>query len=512
MLRIRRRRAALLAVHRWSSSLPGPPPLQAPPWGSTTLEALCRRDQSGEALRVVASLGLGVLNDSEQRRRTADVRLPPPMWWHGKESGVVDDAPAVHIGVDLRTGKDTNRWNPERVRRCAAAIQSDLIGHEREATLLLLAALAGEHALIVGPAGVGKSLLAKNLAQLLCKDEARVDGEPALPGAGQAASCSKAVYFERQLSRFSTPEELLGPLSISALKIDQHIRCSEGHLLDPAIRVGFIDEIFRGSTAILNTLLELLASPVDHSTAVAAAARANGQARPCLIAASHPVHPGQIGSDLAPLLDRFLLLIDMQPLPAVRRRELLADHAEATARVSGSRSRRDAGLTMGPAQLADLAERASTVVVPEAVVQMVLGLAQAIEGNLTKAQQSGTGRFGMPAALHMNAQPTDLSEASISERTASHDAEEQFISDRRLVRAIRLLRYAAAADGRKCVDKWDCLLLLHMLPPLDCASSATEAAVDYFRTKMAVRACQCHFCVAILIGHGRTDTFKLQIE
>jgi hypothetical protein len=167
---------------------------------------------------------------------------------------------------------------------------------------------------------------------------------------------------------------------------------------------------------------------------------------------------------------------------------------------------------MGPAQLADLAERASTVVVPEAVVQMVLGLAQAIEGNLTKAQQSGTGRFGMPAALHMNAQPTDLSEASISERTASHDAEEQFISDRRLVRAIRLLRYAAAADGRKCVDKWDCLLLLHMLPPLDCASSATEAAVDYFRTKMAVRACQCHFCVAILIGHGRTDTFKLQIE
>ena len=44
----------------------------------------------------------------------------------------------------------------------------------------------------------------------------------------------------------------------------------------------------------------------------------------------------------------------------------------------------------------------------------------------------------------------------------------------------------AAADGRVFVDKWDCLLLLQMLLPLDCASSATEAAVDYFRTTMAV--------------------------
>lgn len=493
MLRTTRRRA-IFELHRCHSNLQRPSALTQPalpPWGNTTLEALCRRDQSGEALRVIASLGLGVLNESDRWRRRTGVGAPPSNW-HTMDGAPMDRSANGAEGSTLPPGDSISRWTPGRVRRCAAAIQSDLIGREREATLLLLAALAGEHALIVGPAGVGKSLLAKRLAQLLCGDEPVVDNhvnsESSSPDAGRVALRSTAAYFERQLSRFSTPEELLGPLSISALKVDQHIRCSEGHLLDPAIRVGFIDEIFRGSTAILNTLLELLASPVDHSFAAAAAARDKGQARPCLIAASHPVRPGEIGSDLAPLLDRFLLLVDMQPLPAERRRELLSDHTEATARVASDRVCKDASTMIGPTELAELAEQASAVVVPEEVAGLVLGVAQAIEGALlAAAQEAGTGNVGVSASLQTNVQfraPEGLHVDSASRITEQH-----LISDRRLVRSTRLLCYAAAADGRTAVDKWDCILLLHVLPPMDCASAATDAAVNYLRVALAVSAC-----------------------
>lgn len=493
---LRSRRRTLLALQRCQSnnvrlsSTSSQRPL--PPWGNTTLEALCRRDQSGEALRVVASLAVGVLHEAERGSRPAGVDTPPLMW-HGLDAA----AAVTSMGASEAPLPDAsaNRWNPERVRRCAAAVQSDLIGREREATLLLLAALAGEHVLIVGKAGVGKSLLAKRLARLLCGENSFSDNDLAATGIDKAAPRSKAAYFERQLSRFSTPEELLGPLSMSSLKVDEHTRCSAGHLTDPAIRVGFIDEIFRGSTAILNTLLELLASPVDHSAAASALARAQGQSRPCMIAASHPITPSEIGSDLAPLLDRFLLLVNMQPLPAERRRELLADHAETTGRVASHKLQRAATAALGPPELADLAERASRVVIPEEVVKLVLGLDQAINGTVAEAHEPERAGLGLADAVNVIISNGAAAKGLDVELTRSCTEEEhtadRLISDRRLVRATRLLRYAAAADGRVVVDKWDCLLLLYVLPPLDCANAATDAAVDYFRAAIAVVLSDC---------------------
>ena len=113
---------------------------------------------------------------------------------------------------------------------------------ERDAVIegLLCAMIAGQHVLLVGPPGTGKS----ELAHELCK---RVTG---------------ARYFQWLLTRFTTPEELFGPVSLKALEHDRYTRVTDGKL--PTAHVAFLDEVFKASSAILNTLLSVMNERVFH--------------------------------------------------------------------------------------------------------------------------------------------------------------------------------------------------------------------------------------------------------
>ena len=150
------------------------------------------------------------------------------------------------------------------------------------ARALLLAALAGEHVLLLGPPGTAKSELARRLQRLL-------------PG---------AHYFERLLTRFSVPEELFGPLSLKALEDDRYERLTAGYL--PSAEVAFLDEVFKANSAILNTLLGLL-----HERCFD-----NGQHRVdvplvCLVGASNEVPQDE---SLHAFYDRFLLRVPVTPV------------------------------------------------------------------------------------------------------------------------------------------------------------------------------------------------------
>src|SRR5262245_8549120 len=98
----------------------------------------------------------------------------------------------------------------------------------------LVALLSGQHVLVIGPPGTAKSMLADEVCRRL----------------------TGAQYFQWLLTRFTTPEELFGAVSLKALENDDYRRLTTHKL--PEAHIAFLDEIFKASSSILNTILTLM--------------------------------------------------------------------------------------------------------------------------------------------------------------------------------------------------------------------------------------------------------------
>src|SRR5580658_2861183 len=134
---------------------------------------------------------------------------------------------------DLRAEADALR---KRLHLFRTSLGRFFVAKQELIDLMVVAAIAGEPLLLVGPPGTAKSDLV-----LKFKD---------------ALGLAEDDYFEYMLTRFTEPSEIIGPIDIQQLREGRYIRREQGKL--PTARVAFLDEIFKSNSAILNILLTII--------------------------------------------------------------------------------------------------------------------------------------------------------------------------------------------------------------------------------------------------------------
>jgi MoxR-like ATPase len=184
---------------------------------------------------------------------------------------------------------------------CGAA----LIERSAEIDCALSALLAGEHPLFVGPPGTAKSMLMDALADWM-----------------------HAPKYSILLTKFTTPEEVFGPVSISALKADRYERIIAGKL--PTAELAFVDEVWKASSAIINTMLTVMNERKFHN--------GNGKPISCplrmLVAASNEWPEG---AEMGAMFDRFLVRKRVHPVrTAYGRDRLLWDETVGEIKLTGN--------------------------------------------------------------------------------------------------------------------------------------------------------------------------------
>ncbi|MBB4078728.1 MoxR-like ATPase [Lewinella aquimaris] len=275
------------------------------------------------------------------------------------------------------------------------ALTAGLYERDHAMGLALLTAVAGESIFLLGPPGVGKSLIARRLKY------AFRDG----------------VSFEYLMSKFSTPDEVFGPISIKKLRDeDKYERLTDRYL--PGANIVFLDEIWKAGPAIQNALLTILNEKIYRNGEEDMKVNIRG-----IITASNELPPRS--ANLAPIWDRFLVRLELSKISqyqnfvkmVVDTQDVYEDNIPTATKLSEE-------------ELDRWSIAIDAVEVPAEVLNTLQLLLYKIE--------------------QYNARP-------------NHAASQINIYDRRWKKAVRLLRTSAYLHGRKRVDLMDCFLLEHCL-------------------------------------------------
>lgn len=277
----------------------------------------------------------------------------------------------------------------ERIQKLLACLTDGTHEREQIMAVTLLGAIAGHNTFLFGPPGTAKSLIARRLANAF----------------------ENPQYFEYLMNRFSTPEEVFGPVSIKELKEDRYIRQIKGYL--PTADFAFLDEIWKASPAILNNLLTIINEHLFK----------NGDERidvplKALIAASNEIPQENQGLDA--LYDRFIIRLLVPPIEQESNFYQLLDSKPSSAQPEIS-----SNLRIRYQELAQWREQLHEVTLSADILLIIQYIRQELLKNFKK--------LGV------------------------------YVSDRRWQRAAMLLKASAFCNGRTETNHSDAILLKYCL-------------------------------------------------
>ena len=308
----------------------------------------------------------------------------------------------------------------ERFKQLLGEMNRGIYEKETEISLSLLAALAGESVILLGPPGVAKSMVARQLK----------------------TAFRDAQSFEYLMSRFSTPDEIFGPVSIQKLKTsDTYERAVEGYL--PTADVVFLDEIWKAGPAIQNTLLTVINEKIFRN-----GNREMHLPLKLLVAASNEL-PAK-GEVLEALWDRFVIRIESRPIKLEKnfRAMLLDSHADFLGPTDFTDSTDFSGFTggLGHADFADNADFSDLKITSEEYAEWT----ERIDKIGVKIEV-----LDAISAIRKSLRAVNVDEAA--------ERRNIYVSDRRWKNIVRLLRTSAFMQDREEVDICDLLPIYHCL-------------------------------------------------
>ncbi len=304
----------------------------------------------------------------------------------------------------------------ERFKLLLREMNRGIYEKETEISLSLLAALAGESIILLGPPGVAKSMVARQLKNAF----------------------RDAHSFEYLMSRFSTPDEIFGPVSIQKLKTsDTYERAVDGYL--PTADVVFLDEIWKAGPAIQNTLLSVINEKIFRN-----GNREMHLPLKLLVAASNEL-PAK-GEGLEALWDRFVIRIESRPIKMEKNFRAMLLEVKSSLEVKSEERRVKnstdlfedtisdeqigADVSISPAEYAEWSQAIDKIGVKEEVLDAISRIRKALRA-------------------------VNVDEAA--------ERRNIYVSDRRWKNIVRLLRTSAFMQDREEVDICDLLPIYHCL-------------------------------------------------